>query len=89
MFLALDIRRPKKGDVDYSPSFLLRENEQFLEMVRVKLHSDVKKHNNRETIRVTVDRTFALIRLEVICDAPMISNVQERWLALFDAVGVI
>ncbi|KAI3351698.1 hypothetical protein L3Q82_020531, partial [Scortum barcoo] len=50
--------------------------------------SDVKKCNNRETFRTKMDRTFALRRQEVICDAPMISNVQERWSALFDAMEI-
>ncbi|XP_069375043.1 uncharacterized protein [Paralichthys olivaceus] len=35
-----------------------------------------------------MDRTFALRRQEVICDAPMISNVQERWPAPFDAMEI-
>ncbi|XP_034562508.1 uncharacterized protein LOC117829078 [Notolabrus celidotus] len=56
--------------------------------MRVELLSDVKKRNNRETIRAKMNTTFALRRQEVICDAPMISNVQERWPALFDAAEI-
>lgn len=35
-----------------------------------------------------MDKTFSLRRQDVICDAPMISDVKERWPALFDAVEV-
>jgi len=75
--------------VEYCPSFPLGECAQSLEKMRVELLSDVKMRNNRETIRAKMDRTFALRRQELICDAPMISNVQGRWPALFDAMEVI
>ena len=86
---AYDVKKPRRGEVDYCPSFPLGECAQSLEKMRVELLSDVKKRNNRETIRAKMDRTFALRRQEVICEAPMISNVQERWPALFDAMEVI
>ena len=86
---AFDVKKPKRGEVEYFPSFPLGECAQSLEKMRVELLSDVKKRNNRETIRAKMDRTFALRRQEVICDAPLISNVQERWPALFDAMEVI
>lgn len=86
---AFDVKKPKRGEVEYCPSFPLGECAQSLEKMRVELLSDVKKRNNRETIRAKMDRTFALRRQEVICEAPMISNVQERWPALFDAMEVI
>lgn len=74
--------------MEYCPSFPLGERAQPQKM-RGELLSDVKKCNNRETIRTKMDRTFALRRQEVICDAPMVSNVRERWPALFDAMEVI
>lgn len=86
---AFDVKRPKRGEVDYCPSFPLGESALSLEKMRIELLSDVKKRNNREAVRAKMDRTFALRRQEVIYDAPMVSDVQERWPALFDAVEVI
>ncbi|KAL6460861.1 hypothetical protein MHYP_G00308270 [Metynnis hypsauchen] len=80
---AFDVKRPKRGEVDYCPSFPLGESEQSLEKMRVELLSDVKKRNNRETIKKKMDATFALRRQEIVYDDPMISDVQERWPALF------
>ncbi|CAI5642295.1 unnamed protein product [Oreochromis niloticus] len=80
---AFDVKRPKRGEVDYCPSLPLGESEQSLEKMRVELLSNVKKRNNRETVMGKMNRTFALRRQEVIFDAPMICNVQERWPALF------
>ncbi|KAL7856563.1 hypothetical protein SRHO_G00154620 [Serrasalmus rhombeus] len=57
--------------------------------MRVELLSDIKKRNNRETIRAKMEKMFTLRRQEVICDAsdaPMVSDVQERWPALFDVI---
>ncbi|CAI5657603.1 unnamed protein product [Oreochromis niloticus] len=80
---AFDVKRPKSGEVDYCPSLPFGESKQSLEKMRVELLSDVKKRNNRETVMSKMNRTFALRRKEVIFDAPMICNVQERWPALF------
>ncbi|XP_039464174.1 zinc finger protein 678-like isoform X3 [Oreochromis aureus] len=80
---AFDVKRPKRGEVDYCPSLPFGESKQSLEKMRVELLSDVKKRNNRETVMSKMNRTFALRRQEVIFDAPMICNLQERWPALF------
>lgn len=86
---ASDVKKPKRGEVDYCPSFPLGESEQSLEKMRVELLSDVKKSNNRETIKKKMDATFALRRQEIVYDDPMISDVKERWPALFYAAEVI
>ncbi|XP_070402493.1 uncharacterized protein [Nothobranchius furzeri] len=85
---AFDVKKPKRGEVDYCPSFPLGDSENSLEKLRIELLSDVKKRNNREMIREKMSRTFALRRQEVIYDAPMISEVQERWPALFEAAEI-
>ncbi|KAL7856581.1 hypothetical protein SRHO_G00154800 [Serrasalmus rhombeus] len=54
--------------------------------MRVELLSDIKKRNNRETVRAEMEKTFTLRRQEVILDAPMVSDVQERWPSLFDVI---
>uniref|UniRef100_A0A3P9K7E0 Uncharacterized protein n=1 Tax=Oryzias latipes TaxID=8090 RepID=A0A3P9K7E0_ORYLA len=85
---AYDVKRPKRGEVDYCPAFPLGESEQSLETIRIELLSDVKKHNNRDTIKDKMNKTFSLRRQEVIYDALMISELQERWPALFDPAEI-
>lgn len=85
---AFNVKKPKRGDGEYCPPFPLGECAQSLEKIRVELLEDVQKRNNRETVRAEMDKTFSLRRQDVICDAPMISDVKERWPALFDAVEV-
>lgn len=82
---AFDVKKPKRVEVAYYPSFPLGECEESLETMRVELISDIKR-NNRETIRAKMEKTFALRRQEVIRCAPMISDFQERWPALFDVM---
>ncbi|XP_053347058.1 uncharacterized protein LOC128517973 [Clarias gariepinus] len=85
---AFDIKKPKRGEVAYCPSFPLGESYQSLEKMRVELLSDIKKRNNRDTVRAKMEKTFALRRQEIIRDAPMITEVQERWPALFNGMEI-
>lgn len=79
---AYNVKKPKKGEVD--PSYPTGEKGQTLEIARVELLSDVKKSNNRETIKTKMQRTVALKRHEVLRCAPTISDFVMRWPALFD-----
>ncbi|CAL8253809.1 unnamed protein product [Arctogadus glacialis] len=85
---AFAVKKPKRGEVAYCPSFPLGESHQSLEKMRVELLLDFKQRNNRETVRAKMEKTFALRRQEVIRDAPMISDVQVRWPALFDVMEI-
>lgn len=86
---AFNVKKAKRGEVEYCSPFPIGECSQSLEKVRVELLEDFKKRNNRETVRAKMDKTFSLRRQELIYDAPMISDVKERWPALFDAMEVI
>lgn len=85
---AFDVKKPKRGEVAYYPSFPLGECEESLEKMRVELISDIKQRNNREKIWAKMEKTFALRRQEVIRCAPLISDFQQRWPALFDVMEV-
>lgn len=85
---AFAVKKPKRGEVAFCPSNPLGECDQSLEKMRVELVSDVQQRNNRATVKTKMERTFALRRREVIGSAPMISDFQERWPALFDVVEV-
>lgn len=49
---------------------------------------DVKKRNNREAVKLNMEKTFALRRHEVVRDAPMVESFMARWPALFEVSDV-
>lgn len=55
---AFNVKIPKRGEVEYCPHFPLGECAQSLEKIRVELLEDVKKRNNRETVRAKMDKIF-------------------------------
>ncbi|XP_060780776.1 uncharacterized protein LOC132888716 isoform X2 [Neoarius graeffei] len=80
---ALGIKKPKRSEVNYCPAYPTGENDMSLEKLRVELTYDVQTKNSRE-IKMKMEKTFAYRRKEVVCNAPMIHEVQQRWPALFD-----
>ncbi|KAF3859055.1 hypothetical protein F7725_021454 [Dissostichus mawsoni] len=80
--------RSQRGEVAYCPSFPSGEDDDSLENIRVELLSDIKKRNNRETVKMKMQRTFALRRHKVIGCDPMISDFTMRWPALFDVTEI-
>ncbi|KAL6460119.1 hypothetical protein MHYP_G00174190 [Metynnis hypsauchen] len=81
---ASNIKKPRRSEVNYCPSYPAGESDKSLESVRVELLSDIKKKNNREVVRMKMDKTFAYRRHEVVRDTPMIKDFQARWPALFE-----
>lgn len=81
---AFGIKKPRRSEVNYCPPYPTGESEKSLESVRMELVSDVKKRNNREAVRMKMEKTFAYRRQEVVCDTPMIKDFQARWPALFE-----
>ncbi|KAL7833849.1 hypothetical protein AOLI_G00288090 [Acnodon oligacanthus] len=59
--VASSIKKPRQSEVNYCPSYPAGESDKSLENVRVELLSDVKK-NNREVVRMKMDKTFAYRR---------------------------
>ncbi|CAI5684527.1 unnamed protein product [Oreochromis niloticus] len=55
--------------------------------MRKTLLLDIKKRNNRELVKLKMEKTFAYRRHEVVCDAPMVEAFMARWPALFDVHG--
>lgn len=86
---AYNIKRPKRGEVAYFPSYAPGETDQTLETVTLKLLADVNKRHNREMVRAKMERTYAFRRYEIIHGAPMISDLKIRWPALFHANEVV
>lgn len=82
------IKRPRRSEVNYCPPHPTGESDESLENLRVALLSDVKKSNNREVVRIKMDKTFSCRRFEVVRDTPMIQDFRARWPALFDVSEV-
>ncbi|XP_058634458.1 uncharacterized protein LOC131542122 isoform X4 [Onychostoma macrolepis] len=81
---AAAIKKPRRSEVNYCPPHPTGESDESLENLRVALLSEVKKNNNREVIRMKMEKTFSHRRYEVVRDTPMIQDFKARWPALFD-----
>ncbi|KAJ7990927.1 hypothetical protein DPEC_G00291960 [Dallia pectoralis] len=64
------------------------ETEESLENMRKSLLSDVKKKNNREAVKMKMEKTFAYRRHEVVQNAPMVDDFMTRWPVLFEVTEV-
>ncbi|XP_030580567.1 uncharacterized protein LOC115776897 [Archocentrus centrarchus] len=52
--------------------------------MRKALLLDIKKSNNRELVKLKMEKTYAYRRHEIVRDAPMVEAFMARWPALFD-----
>ncbi|CAI5674046.1 uncharacterized protein LOC109194394 isoform X4 [Oreochromis niloticus] len=80
---AYGVKKPKKAEVNYCPTYPAGETAETLEEIRVDLLSEVKKKNNDHRVAAMMEKTLALRRQEVIREAPMIADFKMRWPALF------
>ncbi|XP_072573173.1 uncharacterized protein [Paramormyrops kingsleyae] len=80
---AFGVKKPRKAEVNFCPSFLPGETPDSMEQIRVSLISEVKKKNNEQTVRRLMDLSFALRRQEVVKESPLIADFKSRWPALF------
>ncbi|KAF3838956.1 hypothetical protein F7725_015245, partial [Dissostichus mawsoni] len=49
---------------------------------------DAKKRNNRDIVKLKMEKTFALRRHEVVRDGPMVEDFMARWPALFEVAEI-
>ncbi|XP_019223257.1 sterile alpha motif domain-containing protein 3-like isoform X1 [Oreochromis niloticus] len=85
---AYGVKKPKKAEVNYCPTYPAGETAETLEEIRVDLLSEVKKKNNDHRVAAMMEKTLALRRQEVIREAPMIADFKMRWPALFHVCEV-
>ncbi|XP_073718053.1 uncharacterized protein [Misgurnus anguillicaudatus] len=79
-----DIKKPRKGEINFLPENPEGMDDQNLEGVREVLVNEMKKAKpNRVLVKKHMDTTFALRRKEVVNDKPRISHMIIRWPALF------
>lgn len=79
-----NIKKPRKGEVNFLPEFPNGMDVAGLEAVRVAMVNKMQKRNpNDSLIRNNMDISFALRREEVVKKMPDISQMTQRWPALF------
>lgn len=80
---AKNVKKARKGEANYLPPPPQGETEESLEQERLELLSEVKKRNNSQIINDKMEKTFSIRRQEVVTLAPPVSDLKERWPALF------
>uniref|UniRef100_A0A8P4GKA6 Sterile alpha motif domain-containing protein 3 n=2 Tax=Dicentrarchus labrax TaxID=13489 RepID=A0A8P4GKA6_DICLA len=80
---AANIKKLRKAEVNFCPSHPRGEMTESLEVERVALLTEVKKKNNEAVIKEKMQRTFSYRRQEILQE-PMITEVRNRWPALFE-----
>lgn len=85
---AFGVKKAKRAEVNFCPTYPSAETEESLEAMQKSLLSEIKKKNNREIVKLKMEKTFALRRHEVVRDVPMVEDFMARWPALFDVIEV-
>ncbi|KAM8772540.1 uncharacterized protein AB9X84_010280 isoform 2-T2 [Acanthopagrus schlegelii] len=80
---AYGVKKPRRAEVNYCPTYPSGESAETLEKIRETLLLEVKKRNNQGTVAAMMEKTFAHRRQEVIRDAPLIADFKTKWPALF------
>ncbi|XP_030609899.1 sterile alpha motif domain-containing protein 3-like [Archocentrus centrarchus] len=81
-----NIKRPRRGEVNFLPSYPSGETRESLETRRVEMVEEFQKTSGERAIPLIhqhMMRTFALRREEIITTSPPVSELKERWPALF------
>ncbi|CAL9686158.1 unnamed protein product [Knipowitschia caucasica] len=79
-----DIKKPRKGEINFLPQYPEGLDDHNLEAARQVLVNEMMKAKpNGSLIKKEMDRTFALRRKEVVTDKPAITQIVQRWPALF------
>ena len=84
---AQNVKKARKGEVIYLPHYPSGENSEQQEQQRLKILSELKK-KERATVSALMSNTFAHRRQDVVSLQLSITEIKERWPALFDAPQV-
>uniref|UniRef100_A0A3Q2D2W4 PB1 domain-containing protein n=1 Tax=Cyprinodon variegatus TaxID=28743 RepID=A0A3Q2D2W4_CYPVA len=80
---AAKIKKPRRAEANFYPSFPLGETQESMEKERIELLAAIKRRNNDRVIAEKMARTFAYRRQEVVNEEPGIGDFKDRWPALF------
>ncbi|XP_032429553.1 uncharacterized protein LOC116726778 [Xiphophorus hellerii] len=83
VFPATKIKKPRRAEANFYPSFPLGETQESMEKERIELLTAIKRRNNDKVIADKMARTFAYRRQEVVNEEPGIEDFKDRWPALF------
>ncbi|XP_062865607.1 uncharacterized protein LOC134328441 [Trichomycterus rosablanca] len=81
-----NIKRPRRGEVNFLPNYPSGENKDTLETMRLEMVEEFKKtiaERDMILIHKHMQRTFALRHEEIVNSAPPITELKDRWPALF------
>lgn len=81
---ALNVKKPKKAEVNYCPLLPKGETKESLEKERLALLTEVQKRNNEMVVKEKMERTFSYRRQEVVQYQPLVADFKSRWPALFE-----
>jgi len=82
-FPAKNVKKAKKAEVNYCPSYPTGETDESLENLRVELLNDVRQRNRASNVRQKMSKTFSYRRKEVVHGSPGAGEFKVRWPALF------
>ncbi|KAL6457314.1 hypothetical protein MHYP_G00342770, partial [Metynnis hypsauchen] len=79
-----DIKKPRKGEINYLPEYPEGMDDHNLEgACQILVNEMMKTKPNGSLVKKKMDVTFALRRKEVVQDKPAMSQMVHRWPALF------
>lgn len=79
-----DIKKPKKGEINFLPQYPEGLDDNNMEAAhQVLVNETMKAKPNGSLIKKEMDVTFALRRKEIVTEKPAITQIVERWPALF------
>ena len=85
---ALNVKKPRRAEVNYCPQHPKGETTESLEKERVALLSENKKRNNDFVVTLKMENTFSYRRQEILGE-PLVTDFKSRWPALFNAKEVL
>ncbi|CAL8270158.1 unnamed protein product [Arctogadus glacialis] len=82
---ALNVKKPRRAEVNYCPQHPKGETTESLEKERVALLSENKKRNNDFVVTLKMENTFSYRRQEILEGEPLVTDFKSRSPALFNA----
>ncbi|XP_056313109.1 sterile alpha motif domain-containing protein 3 [Danio aesculapii] len=78
------IKKPRRSELNFLPNFPNGEDEESQKRTRIELVEEMKRRPlNMSLIGQKMDSTFALRRKEIVHSEPLVSDILEKWPALF------
>ncbi len=86
---AANIKKTRKAEVNFLLSFPCGEARESLENEGAALLTEVKKRHNEAVVKEKMQKTLSYRRQEILQGSPLVSELVNRWPALFTVSEVI